>query len=314
MEIKKFNPFDWPVQKDGIMHVERECFPPELYMSEEETKESICDENCYAYLAFDGDKIIGNSYGNLLSSVNENWFEGHWDPKTYLNYGKKVMYITSTGVLPEYRGKGVARRLKYAMLQDLKKDGFNYVIGHSHAGTMVTINKLFNAEIIQEFPKWFGSKWTNYLYEINIQELPTYIPVKHLKQLYDYDCGLASLSVLLNMDKVLDAKDYSNQISLELGMNHEQLIKVGNILNVSIETIYNAKINDIENIILSGKLVLVNYQSKNEGHYSVVFGFDNTDLFIMDVETGEETMFNKHAFNVCWYSDLYGKRWMGWII
>jgi len=166
--IRKFNPEEWNKKKQDIIALEEKCFVEELIMTEKEIEESLCDEGAICYLAFDNGVLIGNTYGNILQSTDTDWFDGHWNPETYEHYDEKTMYVTSTAVLPEYRGKGVATKLKQFMFKDLKENGFKYVVGHSDSGAMTHINEKFGAKIIGEFKNWYDSSETHYLYEVKI--------------------------------------------------------------------------------------------------------------------------------------------------
>ena len=166
--IIKFKPEQWNRFKNQIMELEKICFSGSLEMTEADTKECMCAPGAVVYLATFNGAVIGNTYGNILSTIDKDWFDSHWDPKTYSHYGRKSVYITSTAVHPDFQGQHIATKLKRAMLKDLRKRGFRHVIGHAHKGAMLTINEKLGAKVIQKFPRWYGSKQTHYLYEIEL--------------------------------------------------------------------------------------------------------------------------------------------------
>jgi ribosomal protein S18 acetylase RimI-like enzyme len=166
--IIRFKPEQWNRFKAQIMELERICFGGKLEMSEADTKECMCAPGALVYLATFNGVVIGNTYGNILSKIDKAWFENHWNPRNYKHDGPKTVYITSTAVHPDFRGQHIATKLKKAMMKDLRQRGFRYVIGHAHKGPMLTINEKLGAKVIQKFPRWYGSKQTHYLYEIEL--------------------------------------------------------------------------------------------------------------------------------------------------
>jgi predicted GNAT family acetyltransferase len=320
IEIVRFYPGDWEKYKEGLMELERLSFEdPELCMTEEETKECMVDDpDLYGYIALDGDKVVGETYGNILQKTDkENFFEGHWDPTTYRHYDKKTMYVTSTATHPDYRGQGIAKKLKYAMYQDLKKDSFVYCIGHSNEGIMTEIYQWFNGTIVEAFPNWYGSEETHMLTEVEISKVPFLLPVKHIAQKKDYDCSIASVAVLFADNEecpVYDESEITFGLTPEKGMSHEDMIYYAlKIYGFRLSSNYDTTIEELVQQIRYGKLCIVNFQTEEgEGHYSVVFGFDNIHLYIMDVEDGKERKIRKEVFDKRWYSNLYGRKWMAW--
>lgn len=71
-----------------------------------EDGESVWTENSAYWAAFDGDKIVG--YGGYTLS----------------RYWADCVYFNDAGVLREYRGKGLQKRLIRARLRAAKKAGF----------------------------------------------------------------------------------------------------------------------------------------------------------------------------------------------
>ncbi len=168
LKIVRFVPKDWNRIKTQMMYLENKCFPPAQQMTEQETKECMTAPGAVAYLATNNGAVIGNTYGNVLSTVDKEWFDGHWDPATYKRDRAGTVYITSTAVHPIFRRQGIARKLKIAMIRDLKRRGFRFVVGHAHKGPMLKLNESLGARVIKKFPHWYGSKQTHYLYEIEL--------------------------------------------------------------------------------------------------------------------------------------------------
>ena len=323
IKIIKFNAKDWNKYKKSLMQLEKKCFGGDsFYMPEKEKKECMTDKNAYCYIALDGDKVVSESYGNTLQTLDcENSFDGYWNPKDYSHYDSLTLYITSTATLPEYRNKGIAKKLKDAMFKELKKDGFCYAIGHSHEGTMTKMNDFFNGKIIGEFKNWYGGKDTHYLCEIDLLELPILLSITPIKQLKEYDCGIASCCMLAGYDKCIDldieTKGYELGFGLthDYGISHEDLISFYKLyFGGGLLSKYDSNKNDIEDVINSDRLVIVNYQDDGEGHYSVIYGYDKNFVFLLNVYTGKEEKIEYKTFESNWYSKLYGYRWLSYKI
>jgi ribosomal protein S18 acetylase RimI-like enzyme len=316
IKVIRFYPADWDKYRDDLMALENASFDdPELCMTEEEKKECMVDDpDVYAYIALDGERVIGETYGNILQKTDKDeFFEGHWDPATYQHFDKKTLYITSTATLPEYRGKGIAKLLKYEMFKDLKQDGFEYAIGHSNDGIMTAINEWFNGTNIGKFEHWYGSEETHNLMEMDLFKLPVLFLVSHLTALKDYDCGIASMAVLFDADEVPNHGEEEAFIGLtpKLGISHEDLLSYAlKYYGFRPFSKYNCTIEDLVQRVDLHKLVIVNYQSGGVGHYSVVFGYDSECIYIMDVEDGKEKKHDKKAFDKCWFSNVYGSHWV----
>jgi ribosomal protein S18 acetylase RimI-like enzyme len=163
--IKTFHKDQWEKLKDGIMNIESRCFPKELEMNEEEVSRDCCSNDSVVFIAFDGDSVVGVIYANQLNGKSDDWIDIEFDIQAYKNIDKKVAYICSVGVLPEYRGMGIAKLLKLRMQHELKKQGYEYVLSHSNAGAMTRIDEMLGATIIEENKNWGGSSETHYLTE-----------------------------------------------------------------------------------------------------------------------------------------------------
>jgi ribosomal protein S18 acetylase RimI-like enzyme len=320
IEIKRFYPQDWGKYKVDLMQLEKAWEDnPELCFSEELKKELMTDPDGVYYIALDGDKVIGENYGQSLQSTDTDWFEGHYDPSTYRNYDKKTFYVTSIAILPEYNGMGIAKDMTYRMCKDLKKDGYKYITGHYNEGAMTNIIKFFNGETIDVCENWFDSDETHNFMEIDLDNIPKLLPVKRLKQLKDFDCAVASCAVLFGKDEVIDyGESYlSFGITPELGTSHEDLIQYAlQVYGLRLSTRYNATIKDLIDRINEGNLVIVNYLCNDvdgeEDHYSVVYGYDKENIFLLNVWTGKEEKIPFETFESQWFSVMFGMKWMAW--
>ena len=165
--IKRFTPDQWELLKDQILNIEN-CFPEELGADEVETKKWCCANDAVVFLAFDGDEIVGDIYAGGLDPKDENWEVGEWDDYEHLD--KKVAYIYSVAVLPDYRYQGIAKSLKIKMNETLKELGYDYVLGHSNEGGMTRISLSLGAKILKKEENICGSSETHYLTETGLKE------------------------------------------------------------------------------------------------------------------------------------------------
>jgi len=137
------------------------------------------------------------------------------------------------------------------------------------------------------------------------------VPVKHLKQSNDYNCGVTSLAVISDYSiEVLEY--YDKDTTKRLGISHEGIYKITKKIGLKLHYQYNSTLKNLREKINSGLLCIVNYQAGG-GHYSVVCGYDKKNIFIMDVTVGKIKKIPNQKFLKVWYSKLYGYRWMAWI-
>ena len=140
-----------------------------LVEDEEGLRKIFSDESVICFAVLDNDRVIANTFLNKLENITEELFDGYWDPSTYTTYGENnTYYANSVAVLPEYRNKGLAYKLKEKSLNYLKNKGVKYVIGHAHEGNMFNINKKFGAVVVKELVNWMDSGETHYLYQIEL--------------------------------------------------------------------------------------------------------------------------------------------------
>jgi len=305
--IEQWLPEQWFTDKYAIMELEEHCFPPELQMDEEEVEKELLSDDIIAIVAKDGDKIIGMTYGTEYSKVDQDWFDGYFEPREFSKYDEnKTLYITSTCVDPQYRNKEIAIQLRVELIELCHEEGYKYLVGHANEKSMKGIYEIFGGTLIREFKNWYGSEETHVLMEQKIDDLYiNYVP--KIKQNLEYNCGETSLRAVLGNNTL----DYSklNQ-SEELGVSHEDLATF--LLEYAGEnpyTQYASTFEDLYGEIRLGYNPIVNYQDDGEGHYSPVIGMSQDYIFIRDVWDGLIHKYSKEEFMDMWYSKLYGYRW-----
>ena len=92
------------------------------------------------------------------------------DIATYSRFCKQpdAFYSYSTAVFPEQQGKGVATHLKRSQIAHARAEGFRYLTGHAREGAMMHLAEKMGAKIVKEYPNWYDTGATNYLYEIDM--------------------------------------------------------------------------------------------------------------------------------------------------
>lgn len=134
-------------------------FPPEL-RNDLRSKRTLFLSMRFTVFMFVGGKLAGEIYGMEPSNLPE-CIEG-----CDRYFGKKTIYIYSTGILKQYQGMGLGRVLKAYFHGLAFGAGYDLIIGHSTTDVILAHNKCFGARIIEEFKDWYGTGRTAYLYEI----------------------------------------------------------------------------------------------------------------------------------------------------
>ena len=122
-----------------------------------------------------------------------------------------------------------------------------------------------------------------------------------------YACGPAVLQMVLAYknihtnqvllaDIVIPTNEGTEETALEEGLREHGLCPVPK---------EQATLADIENALIRGNPVIVGFlePSRNEGHYGVVSGYDDSHLYIHDPWVGPKTPFLKADFPSCWRSE-----------
>jgi ribosomal protein S18 acetylase RimI-like enzyme len=76
---------------------------------------------------------------------------GSTDLDYLFNNGKRIFYVSGVGVLPEYRRSGIAEQLSAALINELRRQGFDYRIGRTDK-TADAMRNLYLKQGFQELP------------------------------------------------------------------------------------------------------------------------------------------------------------------
>ncbi|MDE1856263.1 MAG: GNAT family N-acetyltransferase [Candidatus Micrarchaeota archaeon] len=320
VKVAVFNPKQWDKYKSQFMKLERKCYPKELQFLPNEKKEIVASKNSITVIAKMGQEFVGEIYGQHVK---------YEEPETK-NRGKvgrafkdifempesrrKTFYIDGFAVLPEMQGQGVGIALKRALFTKLRDGGWEFVMGHANDGAALHINYKFGARPRKSYEHWFGGKEKHILYTLNLPNLKVRLDVPNVAQVFDFTCGPASLKSVLQYNGVKASERALSSFgtTVEWGTDHESLVHAANAFGMKAEEKLGANITDIIKCIDKGTPVIVNYFLKKagEGHYSVAYGYDKSNLYIMDVATGKKEKMSKQEFDEQWFSKRYGKKWM----
>jgi uncharacterized protein YvpB len=146
------------------------------------------------------------------------------------------------------------------------------------------------------------------------------ISVPYVRQTNGYFCGPAVIEMLLGFSgvkatqkelaKTGKTKSYRAKVP---GTMHNGLIKIARKYGFYCYVHESSSLHLLKHFIIDGYPVVVNYTnpSNNEGHYSVVTGFDEKDIIMNDPWEGENFKIKKEEFLKRWLDkELNTKRWM----
>lgn len=136
------------------------------------------------------------------------------------------------------------------------------------------------------------------------------------KQKYDYDCGPAIIRMIFEFFNINISEDKIIKLcetSKKRGTSHEHIIEELKNENLKVIEFQGSSIKKIISKIDEGIPVVVNYfdENDNEGHYSIVIGYDKENLFFADPWYGNNYKINKKNFERIWHNSLNNsKKWM----
>jgi len=144
----------------------------------------------------------------------------------------------------------------------------------------------------------------------DINETPTKIlKVPHYLQTDDSTCGPASLRMVFAFyGKVFseeDIKEICNH-TYELGCKSEDMVCAAEALGFKVYLKNNSTIDEVIRLIDANVPVIVDWFCGDppEGHSSVVIGYNDNNLFILDPYLEEMRIVSKYDFRRCWF-DFY---------
>ena len=132
-------------------------------------------------------------------------------------------------------------------------------------------------------------------------------------------CGPASLKIVLDYYGVEKSEQGLAQLcgaKKDLGTDDQNIKKAAEDLGFKVEIKNNSSFDDIEKWLDKEVPVIVNWFTRGrtdytdedvaDGHYSVVCGLDDENIYLQDPETGRMRKMDKEDFMTVWF-DFTGK-------
>ena len=144
----------------------------------------------------------------------------------------------------------------------------------------------------------------------DVNQTPTKIlDVPHYLQSDDSTCGPESLRmVFAYYGKMMSEKDIAEicDHTYELGCKSEDMVCAAESLGFKVYMKNNSTIEEVVRLIDANVPVIVDWFCGDppEGHSSVVIGYNNENLFILDPYLEEMRVVSKYDFRRCWF-DFY---------
>lgn len=129
--------------------------------------------------------------------------------------------------------------------------------------------------------------------------------IKARKQLLSYTCGVASLRTIFYFyKKNISEQELINKGNVKKeGLSHYQMRKLSRLYDFKCYTKSNASVKDLEYWLEQDIPVIVNYQDSESpnngynGHYAVLYGYDDNWFYIADPANYYEGDGKKFAAN-----------------
>lgn len=137
-------------------------------------------------------------------------------------------------------------------------------------------------------------------------------------------CGPASLKIVLSyygVEKSEEELAILCNTSKDLGTDDESLKKAAELLGFDVEVKNFTNYNEIESWLKRGVPVIVDWFTRGradytdsdmpDGHYSVVMGLDQNNIYLQDPELGKMRIINREEFMRVWF-DFTKERIESW--
>lgn len=144
------------------------------------------------------------------------------------------------------------------------------------------------------------------------------LPIRKHLQFEEHTCGPASIRIIvetLNGHDTLPSEKEITELcrtNSKTGTDPDMMVEVLSDLNIRHFLLEHATLDTIESCIRRFELCLVDYQAYDDGtgdgHYSVIFGFDETHFLVADPAKKKSAHTKEWGFRRI-RKDLFEKRW-----
>jgi GNAT superfamily N-acetyltransferase len=292
--------------KDELMEVEELFIGTEL---EWEDKKDMLENSASCFFAYDNGRIIGEVYA--VDENEEDVEEGNEKDAEHLSSvmerckNEKAVYMYSLGVLPEYEGKDIGKRLMMNLLIDLKEKGYKKVFGHLKEGGSSHLAHFFEGNLLETREDWFQTGKTYFLYEIDLTKF-LLINFQPYIQETNYDCGVACLEAIYNHAN----KSIKAVIAVKGdGMKLPDMVMAISNSGETPDIIKN--IAQLYTNLSKGKpcIITVLMPGYYEGHYLIVIGHGKNIIYVQDVSEGRIGRMSVEELERAWWTNLNPFKW-----
>jgi hypothetical protein len=181
----------------------------------------------------------------------------------------------------------------------------------------IILHEFTEAELMKNGMNYYEAHDLSCEKEIALRTKKVILPVGHHRQVTPWSCGPSALKIVLDFyeNKINPGKLISETECTTEGTLHKGLRKILDKLGYKYIEKEKATIDDIEEFIIKGIPVIVDYQAYHGGHFSTIIGFDENRFYISDPASDKKYKWiKKQDFEKRWHEeDEPGKivnRWL----
>ena len=319
LAIVKYGPSEF-LYKPDLMEMEEKCFAPSIRGDWEEI-ESLIKSSVSCYFVLDRSvKIVGIAYAiPMEEEADIDRDDPHYDygMKTIQKYNmKKVAYLYSISVHPEYQGKDLAKRLMIEIIADCKAQGYDVLLSHAKEGGSLHLHDFFGGAHIDAVDNWYDTGATHTLCEINLHNMfliPLHEPIG---QDTNFDCGIASIENLLHHKGIKYSRE---SLILQSGVNKQGTTHDGMKYALGCSSCEPVLVMDdatpdirtLISLIRCGCPVIIHVLSPGtfEGHYLLILGACDSYYYTWDVYDSLFGRMSKRELERMWWNNTTETSW-----
>jgi GNAT superfamily N-acetyltransferase len=321
LAIVKYRPSEF-LYKPDLMEMEEKCFAPSIQGDWEEIR-SLIEGSISCMFVIDRSrhgvdeicgKFVGSAYAIPMEKEEDidkdDPHRSYW-LKTIRKYQfKKVAYLYSISVHPDYSGKDLAKRMMIAIIADCKAQGYDVLLSHAKDGASLHLHDFFGGIHINSVRNWYDTGATHTLCSINLHNT-VMIPIVPFQQDCGYDCGIACMETLLYHAGTPVSRDELIKISgvNKQGTTHEGMVKA--LVSFPVKVLYFMLGLELGIALRNGNPCILHVLSPGvwEGHYVVAMGLNEDSVYVFEPYDGLFGRMSFEELSRCWYNNTYKDSW-----